>query len=140
MSPIDWALQPLKRYADFEGRSPRAEYWWFVLFQGIAYVAVGIMWIAVAAATASPDGPSGVFWFLFAVLMLMMLGLFLPNLAAQIRRLHDQDLSGWFCLLFFIPYIGGIIMIVFMCIGGTPGPNRFGPNPYDTDHLEQVFA
>ena len=140
MSPIDWALQPLKRYADFEGRSPRAEYWWFSLFQWIAYIALFVIWIGIAAGTASPDGPSGGFWLVFVVFMLLLLGLFLPNLAVLIRRLHDQDLSGWFCLLFFIPYIGGLIAIVFMCIGGTRGPNRFGPDPYDTDHLEQVFA
>ena len=140
MSPIDWALQPLKRYADFEGRSPRAEYWWFVLFQWIGYIALFIIWIGLAAGTASPDGPGGGFWLIFVIFMLMVLGLFLPNLAVMIRRLHDQDLSGWLCLLFFIPYIGGLLAIVFMCIGGTTGPNRFGPDPYDTDHLEEVFA
>ena len=142
MSPIDWALQPLKRYADFEGRSPRPEYWWFFLFQWLGYIGAMIIFVAVVAASAPANlgGPGAGFWTILAVLLLAMLALFIPNLAVLIRRLHDQDLSGWFCLLFFIPYVGGIIAVVFMCIAGTKGPNRFGPDPYDTDYLEGVFA
>jgi uncharacterized membrane protein YhaH (DUF805 family) len=140
MSPIDWALQPLKRYADFDGRSPRPEFWWFALFQWLGYIGAIIIFIAVTAAAVQSGGPGAGFWTIFAIILLAILALFIPNLAVMIRRLHDQNLSGWLCLLFFIPYAGGIVMIVFMCLAGTKGPNRFGPNPYDTDYLEGVFA
>jgi len=63
------------------------------------------------------------------LLILLYLALFIPWLAVQVRRFHDQDMSGWFVLLQFIPYVGGLIMLVFMCIDGTPGPNRFGADP-----------
>jgi uncharacterized membrane protein YhaH (DUF805 family) len=63
------------------------------------------------------------------LLALLYLGLFIPTLAAQVRRFHDQDLSGWFALLGFIPNLGWLVMIIFMSIDGTAGPNRFGPDP-----------
>ncbi len=43
MSPIDWATRPLKKYADFSGRAPRAEYWWFYLLLIICYVVAAIL-------------------------------------------------------------------------------------------------
>jgi uncharacterized membrane protein YhaH (DUF805 family) len=142
MSPIDWALRPLRHYAAFEGRSPRQEYWWFALFQWLAYIALAIIFFAVAADAGESGGPGSGFWTMLALFLLLILALFLPNLAVMIRRLHDQNLSGWYALLFFIPYVGGIVAIVFMCIPGTKGPNRFGRDPYEVEdgYLEQVFT
>lgn len=54
---------------------------------------------------------------------------FLPWWAVQFRRLHDTDRSAWWVLLFLIPVIGWLIIIVFNCQAGTPGENRFGPDP-----------
>ncbi|WP_338338264.1 DUF805 domain-containing protein, partial [Xanthomonas citri] len=45
------------------------------------------------------------------------------------RRLHDQDKSGWFYLISLVPYVGAFVLLVFMCIEGTPGPNQYGENP-----------
>ena len=53
----------------------------------------------------------------------------MPLIAVEVRRFHDQDRSGWFALLNLIPYIGPLIVLGMMCIDGTPGENRFGPNP-----------
>src|SRR5207237_7646976 len=53
----------------------------------------------------------------------------IPGIAVSVRRLHDTDRSGWWLLIVFIPIIGPIVLIVFMCIDGTPGANRFGPSP-----------
>ena len=55
----------------------------------------------------------------------------IPNLAVTIRRLHDQDKSGWWLLISFIPF-GGLVLLVFMFIDGTPGENEYGPSPKDT--------
>lgn len=138
MSPIDWAMRPLSRYADFTGRAPRSEYWWFFLFQLIAYVVLGIVFGIIGGAVG---GTGGGFVTVLILLGLLMLALFIPNLACIARRFHDQDLSGWFILLNFIPYVGGLIIIVFMCIRGTDGPNRYGSDPFgDERHLESVFA
>jgi uncharacterized membrane protein YhaH (DUF805 family) len=49
--------------------------------------------------------------------------------AVTVRRLHDQNMSGWWMLLAFIPLIGTIILLVWMCTRGTNGPNRFGADP-----------
>jgi uncharacterized membrane protein YhaH (DUF805 family) len=63
------------------------------------------------------------------------LALLLPNLAVAVRRLHDTDRSGWWLLIALLPLIGLIVLIVFFCIRGTPGPNRFGPDPLASDLL-----
>jgi uncharacterized membrane protein YhaH (DUF805 family) len=55
-----------------------------------------------------------------------VLALFLPTLAAGVRRLHDTDRSGWMMLIVLIPLVGPIILIVFLCQRGTEGANRFG--------------
>jgi uncharacterized membrane protein YhaH (DUF805 family) len=138
---MEWMLLPLKRYADFSGRSRRKEYWMFVLGSLILYAIVGGVFFALAATadgTASDGlGAGGI----VAVLLVAVvaLGLFIPSIAVQVRRFHDQDRSGWMVLLGFIPYVGGIIVLVFMCLDGTRGPNRFGPDP-KAENLSDVFA
>ena len=137
-SPIDWAMRPLSHYADFAGRAARSEYWWFQLFQLIAYVVLGFVFGIIGSLFGGAGGGFGTVMILIA---LLMIALVIPNLAVMVRRLHDQNLSGWFILLFFIPYVGSIVMIVFMCIRGTDSPNRFGSDPFgDERHLESVFA
>jgi uncharacterized membrane protein YhaH (DUF805 family) len=60
----------------------------------------------------------------------------IPSIAVQVRRFHDQDKSGWFVLLSLIPFLGAIIVLVFMFIEGTKGPNRFGADPKDPARVE----
>lgn len=139
-TPWGWAVEPLKRYADFSGRSPRAEYWWFWLFQILAvYLPLMIMVFAGIPSDEAGD-PGPLFLVGIALMVVAVLGLLIPNLAVQVRRFHDQDKSGWFMLFAFVPYLGGIILFVFMCIRGDEGSNRFGPDPYAHDHLDRVFA
>jgi uncharacterized membrane protein YhaH (DUF805 family) len=59
---------------------------------------------------------------------LALLGVFLPNLAVGARRLHDIDRTAWWLLLHIVPF-GALVLLVFACLRGTPGPNRFGPDP-----------
>jgi uncharacterized membrane protein YhaH (DUF805 family) len=77
-------------------------------------------------------------WILLALSMLWGLIVFIPNLAVTIRRLHDQDKSGWFILIGLIPIVGPIILLVFYFLEGTRGPNRFGPDPKGPD-VGQTF-
>jgi len=137
---MEWMLMPLRRYADFSGRSQRQEYWMFVLFSVLLYIAA-IVLLFVFVGIMDPganldqggkpgDEAASIGVVIGALLILLLyLGLFVPTLAVKVRRFHDQDLSGWFVLLGFIPYLGGLIIFIFMCIDGTPGPNRFGPDP-----------
>lgn len=131
---MEWMIMPLKRYVDFQGRSRRKEYWMYILLVLIALiVAVALelsLGLGTAETTAYDDGFGGSAGYEGGPLMwIVLLATFLPTLAVQVRRFHDQDKSGWFVLLGLIPFVGGIIMIVFMCTEGTRGPNRFGPDP-----------
>lgn len=125
MSPIDWATRPLKKYADFSGRAPRAEYWWFYLLMMIGYLIASILDSILGL--GQMVGPYGV---LAAVLALVLL---VPSIAAGVRRLHDTDRSGWWWLIAFVPIVGIIVLIVFFVTQGTIGSNRFGADPYGGD-------
>lgn len=117
-------LLPLKRYAQFDGRSSRREYWMFHLLQTvILIVLIGISVAADFAYIAVVPTVIGVLFFG------VILACFVPNLAVTIRRLHDTDKSGWFLLVGAIPLVGGIVMLVFLVLPGSPGENRFGPQP-----------
>jgi uncharacterized membrane protein YhaH (DUF805 family) len=142
---MEWMIMPLKRYADFSGRSRRKEYWMFTLGLILVFIALFALFALIAGATAgtgssddveSVIGGTGVIVFIVAYLAILI-----PSIAVQVRRMHDQDKSGWFVLLSLIPYIGGVIIFVFMCIEGTKGPNRFGPDPKNPDgDLSDVFS
>jgi uncharacterized membrane protein YhaH (DUF805 family) len=137
---MEWMIMPLKRYADFKGRSRRKEYWMFFLLilivglgLGILTGGLGAMMDPTGAAADGMMGAGSIFMILF------YLAILIPALAVQVRRFHDQDKSGWFVLLGFIPFVGGIIVLVFMCLEGTKGENRFGPDPKMGDNVGDVF-
>ena len=129
---MEWMLMPLKRYADFSGRSRRKEYWMFVLGVFIAVILLSI----VEGVLGLSGMVGGVYGPLTTILLLAII---IPSIAVQVRRFHDQDKSGWFVLLALIPFVGGIAVLVFMCLEGTKGSNRFGPDPKDPAGAE-VFA
>jgi len=115
---MEYMFMPLKRYAEFSGRSRRKEYWMFFLFQVIVIIGMAIILGVTGGLEPSADGEVG--GVLMIIMGLIYLGLFfIPGLAVQVRRFHDQDKSGWFVLLGFIPYVGGLIILVFMCLEGT---------------------
>lgn len=124
-------LMPFRRWGDFSGRSRRKEYWMFTLFNliviTVAAVTVGLYFQALFAT----GGTSNIFVFgpIYVAALIYFLILLIPSIAVQVRRFHDQDKSGWMVLLNFVPYIGGLIVLVFMCLEGTRGPNRFGEDP-----------
>jgi len=89
---MDYMLLPLKRYADFSGRSRRKEYWMFFLGYMLAAFAVAIVGVLLGG---FPDGPaSGDASVMMILLGLLVLLLIIPSLAVQVRRFHDQDKSG----------------------------------------------
>ncbi|WP_298448895.1 DUF805 domain-containing protein [uncultured Marinobacter sp.] len=120
---MNWYLQVLKKYAVFNGRARRAEYWWFVLFNIIISLALGA--IDGVTGTFSPEAGLGLLGGLYTLAVL------LPSLAVTVRRLHDTGRSGWWFLMVFVPLIGAIVLLVFMVLDSKPGQNQYGPNPKD---------
>lgn len=141
---MEWMLMPYKRYAEFSGRSRRKEYWMFVLLFVIVYaVCYALIFTGMPSydpATGQMAGGGGGVLSMIgsAALLIFALGSFIPSLAVMIRRLHDQDKSGWFVLLSLVP-LANIVLLVFMCLEGTKGPNKYGPDPKDPAGAE-AFA
>lgn len=132
---MEWMLLPLKRYAVFEGRAGRREFWMYTAMLTVAWI---VVYVGIVASLAPYDrsrvGPySQAFLLWLLAFALLYWATFLPGLALQVRRLHDQDQSGWLVLLAFIPCVGWLVMLVFMCIEGTRGPNQFGVDPKEPD-------
>ncbi|MFZ3005698.1 MAG: DUF805 domain-containing protein [Phenylobacterium sp.] len=122
-------LQPLRKYTDFTGRARRSEYWLFALFVGLVQMATGILSWFVGGdlgddAFATPA--SGVIALLYFGFFLYT---FIPSLAVSFRRLHDSGRTAWWLLLGLIPILGHLVLLIFMILDGTPGENRYGPNP-----------
>jgi len=124
MNMITAVKTVLGKYATFDGRAPRPEYWWWILAMVILYAILGVIDGAVIAPIlgfepfqAEAAQPLS----LVAALVLL-----LPNVALSIRRLHDTDRSGWWLLLGLVPVIGSLVLLVFYLLPSTPGPNRFG--------------
>lgn len=130
-------FQPLRKYADFNGRARRAEYWLFTLLMILFSIPFSI--VTEIAETTGQMGPATAG--LILVFGLVMLGLFIPSLAVSVRRLHDTNRSGWWVLIGLIPFLGGLVLFIFAILDGTPGPNRFGADPKGRgETLETVFA
>ena len=153
MTPVDWAKRPIvEKYADFTGRAPRAEYWWYTL----AIVVLALVLTIIESITGLKGMVFGMYGPLTALLWLATI---VPGIAVGVRRLHDTNRSGWWLLL-FVPYLIGvammaraaaghnlaaigslgllsllglalcIVLLVFMVLPSNPGDNRYGPNPY----------
>ncbi len=114
---MNWYTTVLKKYAVFEGRARRTEYWMFALFNFIIYVVL----LTLSLITHSIAFIVLMYVYGFAVLI--------PGLAVMVRRLHDTNRSGWWIFISFVPLVGGIIMLVFSLMDSYPGTNQWGPNP-----------
>ena len=139
---MEWMILPYRRYFEFSGRSRRREYWMFVLLT----VTVNVVLDLVFGTRTSNFGPGGANFAVGvqggiggAISGLFALASFIPSLAVSIRRLHDQDRSGWLLLIVLIPFLGWFALLVLMCLEGTRGPNRFGSDPKGRIDPRDVF-
>ena len=114
-------------YANFRDRARRKEYWGFYLFYLVGLAVLVVAGLAADAATGNLDdeGP----YVSFTLVGLYMLAMLVPGIAMAVRRQHDIGLSGWFYLLIFVPYIGGMILFVFALIPSQKHENKWGPVP-----------
>lgn len=124
-------LTAFKKYAVFEGRARRSEYWLFVLFQILVSIGLGVVGGVLDSVMGTGPGQSGMPYGMVSLTLACISGLvfLIPSIAVAVRRLHDTDKSGWFLLLGLIPLLGALILLIFYCLDGTPGPNKFGPDP-----------
>ncbi|MDT0378598.1 DUF805 domain-containing protein [Streptomyces sp. DSM 42041] len=114
---MHWYLDVLKNYATFSGRARRKEYWMFTLFNAIVLVAL----LAIGFAAL---GENGVYLYLVYVVAVLV-----PTLAVTVRRLHDTGRTGWWYFISFVPLVGPIVLLVFLCTAGNPAPNQYGADP-----------
>lgn len=125
---MQWMLMPLRRYADFNGRSRRMEFWMWVLFATTITCVLAIIGVMGAESRLFSSEEELMLYFA-CTLGIFSLAIVIPNLALVVRRLHDTDRSGWNILWGLVPAVGGLIMLYFYVSEGTRGPNRFGPDP-----------
>ena len=115
---MNWYVEVLKKYAVFEGRAHREEYWMFVL---INFVISFVLALVEGLARFAPDAR-------LSVSGLYALAVLVPGLAVSVRRLHDTGKSGWYLLIGLIPF-GAIAVLVWLIQDGNMGPNMYGPDP-----------
>ena len=108
----------LTKYADFNGRAARPEFWWFML----VLLIVSMILNAVVAVLG----------------MIFSLATLVPSLSAGARRLHDTGKTGWLQLLWFIPLIGWAVMIYLLAQPGQPEANKYGALPEATPMVPVV--
>ena len=145
----------MHRYADFQGRSRRMEYWMFQLLN-VLITLVGVVLLVASGFSLEqlmtmeetgefPDiGALG--WVGLAIIVLWSLFVLIPNIAVVIRRLHDRDMSGWWYLGLviagIIPLVGwlaSLALLVLMLLPGTDGENRFGPDPKGVGLASEIY-
>lgn len=115
------------RYADFNGRATRSDYWYFVLF----YLLVSIVLTLIDTYAVNPAmgmtpeeaAKGGILSVVFALAML------LPQIGLGIRRLHDTGKKGWWYLLILIPILGTLVLLFFFVTDSQIGDNEYGANP-----------
>ncbi len=109
------------KYATFEGRARRSEYWFFVLF---SLIVATVLSVGSVLTQRSPFN-----WVFSGASGLFSLAILIPSLAVAWRRLHDIGKSGAWYFIVFIPLIGSILLLIWTCTDSQPGTNMYGPNP-----------
>jgi len=133
---------PFVRYADFNGRATRTEFWLFSLLNVIVWIAGfvlmfgGLLSLDVSGRGGGSTVPGAGFWFGIILLMVWWLATLVPYAAVSVRRLHDRDMPGWwylgFVISWFVPLVSlftSIAFIVIMALPPTRGTNQYGPDP-----------
>lgn len=116
---MDWYLAVLKKYAVFQGRARRTEFWMFFFFNAMIVAALTLVDEFAGFSDSGPRLLTGVYG--VAVL--------LPTVSVAARRLHDIDRSGIWLLLLAVPVVGPLFLLALMAVEGRRGNNRFGPDP-----------
>ena len=106
------------KYATFSGRARRKEYWYFVLFNMVVSIVIGMLARAIGGENLERT-----------LTGIWSIAVLIPGLAVVWRRLHDIGKSGGWWFLVFVPLVGWIILLIWFCQDSQPGENQYGPNP-----------
>ncbi len=125
-----WKECYTQNYCNFKGRARRKEFWGFTLFQTLLALPLNV-WSQLAVSREDLiANPFAIYTTVPGILILLIgLAVFLPALSLQVRRMHDTNRSAWWLLIAFIPILGAIALLVFMCLDGTPNTNNYGDDP-----------
>lgn len=139
-----WMMRPLRRYADFRGRSGRREFWWYSLFLTLGYLGIFSAAVAIMVIREGSVDEEVVVWTMMAGWLLFFAVNFIPGLALTTRRLHDMGVSGALLIAIFagmaiLNVLGWIAYMVWMSLPGQAKPNRWGP-PLGAEDVAGVFG
>ena len=121
------------KYAKFDGRASRSEFWYFILFTFVYFFVAGFLLALTGASQASIDG----------AILFLLIPIFMPSIAVAARRLHDINQSGWMQCIFIPGFFadllfgtGYVIYIMTLALWafwfsqvGKKNKNRFGAAP-----------
>jgi uncharacterized membrane protein YhaH (DUF805 family) len=117
---MNWYLEVLRKYAVFEGRARRQEYWMFTLIGSLLPVVL-VLFAAMLGMDVEKTSTT--------IIWVYYLAIFLPSFAVTVRRLHDTGRSGWWLAIVLIPLLGSIALLIFALQDSEQGANQYGPNP-----------
>ena len=99
-----------KKYATFEGRASRSEFWWWFLFSTIVVLASLLI-------SEEIDNP-----ILYLIIWLILV---IPGFSVIVRRLHDVNRSGWNYFWILIPILGSLLLLYWFTKKGDAGKNNY---------------
>ena len=116
MNPIEAILSFLYNYGNFSSRASRSEFLWSMEFLTLMYILLALLTMANAIVGINH----------YATFQIAML---IPTLALSVRRLHDTNRTGWWFFLYWVQFVGVIILFIFSVIPSKIGSNHYGPSP-----------
>jgi uncharacterized membrane protein YhaH (DUF805 family) len=120
---VNWYFAVLGKYAEFDGRARRKEYWMFTLISFVVSILIGFGVGFVGGMLGLDQTMITILTFAYSVAVLI------PSLAVSVRRLHDTGRSGWWLLIVLVPIIGAVVLLVFSIQDSEQGTNAYGRNP-----------
>lgn len=104
MSLIDAIQTVLKKYAEFEGRAARSEFWWWMLFYALVTAALSVFNVVSINDVASMGT---------LLTSLLAVAALLPNLAVAVRRLRDSGYS-WYTMFWGLVPVAGVVILIIL--------------------------
>jgi uncharacterized membrane protein YhaH (DUF805 family) len=132
MESENYWLAAWNNFGVFSGRARRMEYWLFRLEIMLVGLVIGVPFALLKGTTSSeivPESNSLMGILILGVVAILSIILIIVDLGVTIRRLHDTGKSGWWIFIRLVPYIGSLVIFIFMVMDSEAGENQYGPNP-----------
>ncbi|MCK4635323.1 MAG: DUF805 domain-containing protein [Candidatus Moranbacteria bacterium] len=128
---MNYYIEVLKKYAVFNGRATRSEYWFFMLFNNlIIFLFPTLVLMFAMVFISSAEIFEGLSVGVFIIISIYWFATIIPTIAVTVRRLHDIGKSGAWFFISFIPFgIGFVWLLILMVTDSQSGENEYGANP-----------